>query len=147
LIFSETQIRVRYADTDQMKTAYYAKFFEYFEQGRSDLLREAGLPYPEIESMGYILPVIEAHADYYKPARYDDLLIVKTILKEAPQVRIRIEYEVFNAATKEMLAAGHTVHPFVRGSDRRPSRAPARFLEILELAFARNAGDKKFDRG
>jgi len=137
LIFSETQIRVRYADTDQMRTAYYSKYLEYFEQGRSDLLREIGMPYPEIEAMGYFLPVVEAHANYFKPARYDDLLIVKTILREAPQVRIRIEYEIYNGGTQELLAEGYTVHPFVRSSDRRPSRAPARFLEVLGLAFAK----------
>jgi len=128
---TETVIRVRYADTDQMKMVYYAKFFEYFEQGRSDLLRSMGLPYPEIEEMGYYLPVVEAHARYLKSARYDDAIRVKTIVKEMPQARIRIEYELTNDDTKDIIAEGHTIHSFVNASTGRPTRAPERFLEAL----------------
>ncbi|HXG37184.1 MAG TPA: thioesterase family protein, partial [Bacteroidota bacterium] len=91
MIKQTTQIRVRYADTDQMKFVYYAKYFEYFEQGRSDLLRAIGLPYPEIEKLGIFLPVIEAFARYRKPAKYDDLLTVETIINEMPVARVRIE--------------------------------------------------------
>src|SRR5512147_3147053 len=90
-----TPVRVRYADTDQMKFVYYGKFFEYFEQGRSDLLRSIGLPYPEIEAMGLMLPVIEAHATYKLPAKYDDLINVITCLREPPVARVRLDYEVF----------------------------------------------------
>ena len=68
MIKQASQIRVRYADTDQMKFVYYGKFFEYFEQGRSDLLRAIGLPYPEIEKLGIFLPVIEAFAKYHTNA-------------------------------------------------------------------------------
>ena len=93
-----TKIRVRYADTDQMKFVYYAKYLEYFEQGRSDLLRQIGLPYPEIEKMGYLLPVIEAFVKYRQPARYDELLEVRTMLQEIPAARIRIGYEVARAS-------------------------------------------------
>ena len=128
---TETVIRVRYADTDQMRMVYYAKFFEYFEQGRSDLLREIGLPYPEIEEMGYYLPVVEAHARYLKSARYDEALRVKTIVKEMPQARIRIEYELTNDDTKDLLVEGYTIHSFVNASSGRPTRAPEHFLEAL----------------
>lgn len=132
---SETKIRVRYADTDQMKMVYYGKFFEYFEQGRSDLLREIGLPYPEIERMGYFLPVIEAHANYLKAARYDDLIVVKTILQDMPQVRVRISYEVWNDETHEQLATGHTVHSFVNAATGKPARAPDHFSELVSKSF------------
>lgn len=137
MISTETRIRVRYADTDQMKTAYYAKYFEYFEQGRSDLLREAGMPYTELEQRGYYLPVVEAHAKYSKAARYDDEIIVKTILKDLPQVRIRIEYQIIHSETKELLAEGHTVHSFVNATTGKPTRAPEQFLEMLEERFRR----------
>ena len=135
MISFKTHVRVRYADTDQMKMVYYAKFFEYFEQGRSDLLREIGLPYPEIERMGYYLPVIEAKARYMKPARYDDLLIVRTMLREIPEARVRIEYTLKNGETGELLVEGYTVHSFVNISTGRPSRAPGRFLESIRGAF------------
>src|SRR5258706_4709070 len=124
MISTETKIRVRYADTDRMKMVYYGKFFEYFEQGRSDLLREIGLSYPEIERMGYFLPVIEAHARYLRSARYDDLLTVKTILSELPQARVRIEYEVFNEGEKERLASGYTVYTLLKTPTRKPTRPP-----------------------
>src|SRR5438876_380336 len=132
-----TRIRVRYADTDQMKMVYYAKFFEYFEQGRSDLLREIGLPYPEIERMGYYLPVIEAHARYLKAARYDDLLVVKTMFEESPQARVRIDYEIHNEVPGERLAVGYTIHSFVCAATGKPTRAPELFLEALNEAASK----------
>jgi acyl-CoA thioester hydrolase len=135
MISAETKIRVRYADTDQMKMVYYAKYFEYFEEGRSDLLRQIGLPYPEIEKMGYYLPVVEAHANYRKPARYDDLLKVKIMVKEIPAARIRIEYELQNDETKVLLADGHTMHIFIDATTGRPTRAPAAFIEKCTKAF------------
>ncbi len=129
-----TDVRVRYADTDQMKTVYYAKYFDYFEQARSDLLREMGMPYPEIERMGYYLPVVEAYAKYFRPARYDDLLSVKTILRQMPQVRVRIEYEIHRG--NDAIAEGYTVHSFVSTATGRPARAPERFLQIVHQMFA-----------
>ena len=134
MIVSETTIRVRYADTDQMKMAYYGRYFEYFEQSRSDLLRKMGLPYPEIERLGFYLPVIEAHANYMKPARYDDSLQVTAIVKELPMARIRIEYEVRVEPDRELLATGHTVHSFVNASTGKPTRAPEQFLQKFSSA-------------
>jgi len=134
MISSRTAVRVRYADTDQMRMVYYGKFFEYFEQGRSDLLRDIGMPYPEIERLGYFLPVIEAYARYLHSARYDDLLTVTTMLKERPQVRVRIEYQVHNEHN-ELLAEGHTIHSFVRSETGKPARAPREFLDIVGRRF------------
>ncbi len=115
-----------------MKFVYYGRFFEYFEQGRSDLLRELGLPYPEIEAMGLILPVIEAHADYKKAARYDELLNVVTSMKEKPIARVRIDYQVFKDGEEEVLAEGYTIHSFVIASTGKPTRAPAQFSESVD---------------
>ena len=139
MTFTETPIRVRYADTDQMKRVYYAKFLEYFEQGRSDLLREIGMPYPELEAAGYFLPVIEAHARYLKPALYDEEIIVKTILRDMPQARVRIEYVVTNSKTNDILAEGYTIHSFVNATTGKPTRAPEQFLEILQESFSTRA--------
>jgi acyl-CoA thioester hydrolase len=136
VISSETKIRVRYADTDQMKMAYYAKYFEYFEQGRADLLRSIGMPYGELERMGYYLPVVEAHAEYRRPARYDDLLSVKAIVREMPQARIRIEYVVTNDLTHEELGGGHTMHSFVNAGTGKATRAPEKFLELFRKSFS-----------
>jgi acyl-CoA thioester hydrolase len=135
MISCETKIRIRYADTDQMKMVYYGRYFEYFESGRSDLLRQVGLPYPDIEAMGYFLPVIEAHAKYHKSARYDDLIAITTILREKPQARIRLEYRVHNVHSGELLAEGYTIHSFVNAVTQKPTRAPDRFREVIEDAF------------
>ena len=133
-----TDVRVRYADTDQMRFAYYGKFFEYFEQGRSDLLRDVGMPYAEIEAMGIYLPVIEAGAKYKRSARYDDLLHIETFLNEIPIARVRIEYRVVRDGDKEPLAEGFTVHSFINAHTGKPTRAPMKFVEVLEEAFKRN---------
>ncbi len=135
MVSCTTDIRVRYADTDQMKFVYYGKFFEYFEQGRSDLLRAVGLPYPEVEAMGVYLPVIEAGARYRRSARYDDLLHVTTMLKELPIARVRIEYLVMREGEEEPMAEGFTVHTFLNAATGKPTRAPAKFTEFLEAAF------------
>lgn len=138
----ETDLRVRYADTDQMKFAYYGVYFEYFEQGRSDLLRSVGLPYPTLESMGFILPVIEAHAEYKRPAHYDDLLHIVTILHARPVARVRLDYEVYNADRNELIATGYTIHSFLNAHTGRPTRAPAVFLETVDAAMAARQAKK-----
>lgn len=135
MIKHTTQIRIRYAETDQMNVVYYANYFVFFESGRTELLRSIGLPYTELEKMGYILPVIEANARYYKPASYDDSIDVLTMLKELPTARIKLEYEVRDNKTNELIAEGYTVHSFVKSDTRKPARPPEIFLKTLETAF------------
>lgn len=135
MIRNVSKIRIRYADTDQMKQAYYGKFFEYFEQGRSDLLRSIGLPYPQVEELGFYLPVIEAHAEYKRSARYDDLIDVVTILRDRPVARVRLDYEVFREGETEPIATGYTIHGFVSAETGRATRAPAQFIEAIEKAM------------
>jgi acyl-CoA thioester hydrolase len=129
-----SQIRVRYADTDQMKFVYYGKYFEYFEQGRSDFMRSIGLPYTEIENHGVYLPVIEAYAKYRQSARYDDLLNVETVITEMPVARVRIEYRITRDGEAEPLVEGYTVHSFINSSTGKPTRAPSMFIHSLEEA-------------
>jgi acyl-CoA thioester hydrolase len=135
MIKHETQIRVRYADTDQMKQVYYGKYFEYFEQGRSDMLRALGLPYGELEAHGIFLPVIEAYAKYRRPAQYDDLLTVESTVNEMPVARVRIEYKVFREEDAEPIIEGYTIHSFVNAETGRPTRAPQMFLQALGEEF------------
>jgi len=132
MIQHTTEVRVRYADTDQMKFAYYGKFFEYFEQGRSGLMRSIGFPYTAVEELGYYLPVVEAHAEYKRPAHYDDLLLIRTMVRDAPVARVRIDYEVRVSDAEEPIATGYTIHSFINAKTGRPSRAPAQFLEAIE---------------
>lgn len=135
MIRKSTVIRVRYADTDQMKQVYYGRYFEYFEQGRSDMLRAIGLPYSHIEEMGLYLPVIEAHAEYKRPARYDDELEVVVMMRDRPVARVRLDYEVLRAGEPEPLVTGYTIHGFVNSVTGKVSRAPAQFIEAIEKAM------------
>ena len=135
MIQHTSDIRVRYADTDQMSQVYYGKYFEYFEQGRSDFLRALGLPYAELERQGFLLPVLEAYAQYKRPARYDDLLHVKTKMDEIPSVRVRLEYSITREDEQDILVEGYTSHSFINAATRKPTRAPESFLHVIRNAF------------
>jgi acyl-CoA thioester hydrolase len=121
---------VRYAETDTMGVVYYANYLVWFEVGRTDLLRESGWSYRDIEADGYMLPVLEAACAYHQPARYDDELDVKTIGVLLSPVRVKFTYEVVRRADAVLLATGHTVHASIdRGG--RPCRLPDRVRELL----------------
>lgn len=122
------QVRVRYVDTDQMAVAHHARYFEWFEMSRTELIRSLGLPYAELERLGYSLPVVEAHAVYRKPARYDDLLTIEARVEERPSSRLRLLYRVLRDG--ELLAEGYTVHAFLNRKGR-PVRPPREFLRCF----------------
>jgi len=116
---------VRYAETDKMGVVYYANYFVWFEVGRTDLLRDAGWTYREMEGEGFSLPVIEATCEYKQPARYDDDLEVRTTGTLLSPVRLRFAYEIARPSDARTLAVGHTVHVSL-DRDGKPCRLPAR---------------------
>jgi acyl-CoA thioester hydrolase len=120
--------RVAYADTDKMGVVYYANYLVFFERMRTELLREAGLPYAELEKMGVMLPVIEAFCKYRQPARYDDLLTFKGRVEEIRGPRVKIVCEVWRDGVP--LVSGHTVHACVN-SLGRPVRPPKEFSALI----------------
>jgi acyl-CoA thioester hydrolase len=124
LSWSTSTLRVRYAETDQMGVAWHGQYFAWFEVGRTDLLRHLGCTYRELEEEGLRLPVIEASARYLLPARYDDLLEVRTRLATMGGARLVFDYEIRREGTDSPLATGSTAHAAV---DRqgRPRRLPA----------------------
>jgi len=117
----EHAIRVPYAHTDQMGFVYYANYFVYFEMARAEFLREVGLPYPDMERRGIMLPVVESHCEYKKPAHFDDLLMIYSRCTNLRGARLRIEYEV--KRDEDLIATGHTVHVSVspEGKVLRPA--------------------------
>ncbi len=129
-------IRVPYAHTDQMRYVYYANYLVYFEMARSEMLREIGLPYGELEARGVFLPVIEAHCEYKTPAHFDDLLTVASRC-EIKGVRLTIRYEITRDSGKPgapaIIAAGYTVHVCL-GRDGRVIRPPAELRQLLAPA-------------
>lgn len=127
---SVTTVRVRYAETDRMGVVYYANYFVWFEVARADLLRTLGWTYREMEETGVFLPVIEAHCDYRRPARYDDELEVRTAGTLTSPVRMEFNYEVQVKGQTEVAAVGRTVHAAL-DRDGRPCRLPARIREVF----------------
>jgi acyl-CoA thioester hydrolase len=120
---SRSTVRVRYAETDQMGVAYHGNYFAWFEVGRTDLLRNLGVTYRDLESGGLRLPVIEAQAKFLRPARYDDVLDIHTRVASLGGVRIAFEYEVRRDGAEAPLATGSTAHAAV-DPDGRPRRLP-----------------------
>jgi acyl-CoA thioester hydrolase len=131
---TESLIRVRYGETDRMGYLYYGHYPEYFEVSRTDMIRSLGISYKEIEDMGIIMPVRSLTVDYKLPALYDEMLLVRSCLKKLPEVKLDIDYEIFNQEHK-LVCTGNTVLVFVDAGSRRPKRAPAFFLEAVRKYF------------
>ena len=125
-----SRVRVRYAETDQMGVVYYANYFVWFEVARTDLLRQAGWTYREMEADGFGLPVIEAHCDYKQPARYDDEIEVRTRGALLSPIRVEFTYDILRIGDSATLAAGRTVHAVLDRAGR-PCRLPERVREIF----------------
>lgn len=106
----ESEVQVRYAETDQMGVAYHAAFFPWLEVGRVALLHSLGKTYGEMEALGVYLPVVQAHLDYHKPAHFEDVLVVRTKVREVGKASVTFSYEVTRKGEKAVLASGHTVH-------------------------------------
>ena len=125
-----TRLRVRYAETDRMGVVYYANYLVWFEVGRTEWLRQSGWTYREMERDGISLPVIEAHCEYRRSARYDDDVAIATRGHLVTPIRIRFDYEVARVADGTVAAVGHTVHTAI-GVDGKPCRLPSRVRQML----------------
>jgi len=135
MFVNEVEIRVRYAETDQMGYVYYGNYATYFEVARVESLRKLGLSYKALEESGVMLPVLEYKSKFLRPAKYDDLLTIKIIIPELPTARIKFEYEVFNEL-KQLLTTGETTLVFIKADNKRPCAAPAYFLAKIAHYFA-----------
>ena len=129
-----TNYRVIYGDTDQMGVVYYANYLRWFERGRSEFLRQIGLPYAGIEAAGFHFPVAEVSCRYAQSARYDDVIEITTILVELSRVYLLFEYQIFRQTDHLMLATGSTKHACI-DRDGRVKRIPKMLVEAVELAL------------
>lgn len=132
MISARAQVTVRYAETDMMGIVYHANYLPWFEVARTQLLREQGFPYRQLEADGYRIPVLEVSAKYRRPAVYDDTLTIVATIKEKPLLRIRIEYEVYRG--EELLATGWSAHAFC-DLNGRPTRPPPAFAARMGEIF------------
>lgn len=135
MLQNTTSIRVRYADTDKMQFVYNGKYLEYFEVGRTELLRSCGLAYSELEKAGYQLPLIEAGVKYKSPAYYDDVLLITATINEINSAKVYIEYSIKKENEKEIIVTGFTSHMFIREATKRPTKPPQIYLDALKKYF------------
>ncbi len=135
MVSHTTTIRVRYADTDQMGIVYYAKYLEYFEVARTELLRELGLPYRTLEESGFALPVAEAAIKYFKGATYDDELLVTASLEPQNSPRLEISYVIERSSDNQKIVEGTTTLVFTAKESGRPVRPPEQYLKAVTSAL------------
>jgi acyl-CoA thioester hydrolase len=130
----ETQVRVRYAETDQMGVVYHSNYLIWMEVGRVEFFRAAGLRYRDFETeAGLHLAVAEAQVRYLAPARYDDPVIVRTSMSEANPRLLTIAYEMRHAETGQALAKGYTKHVFLSTATLKPSKLPQAYHALFGL--------------
>lgn len=134
---SETNIRVRYSETDQMNVVYHGNYAQYFEVARAEAIREMGITYKEMEEMGIVMPIVELHTKFLRPAKYDDLLTIKTQLRELPTGhRIEFHHEVYNEEGK-LLTIGRVVLYFLDAKTMARSVMPVALANHLLPYFAK----------
>jgi acyl-CoA thioester hydrolase len=136
--YSEVEFRVRYAETDQMGRAYYGAYFAWFEVGRVEFLRDLGSTYAELERDGCLLPVIEAHARYIAPARYDEELLVRTTIVSAGPSRVEFASEVSSKIDARRIAEGRVVLACM-SPDGKPRRMPADLRAKVDAVISARA--------
>ena len=134
-IVTETRLRVRYAETDQMGVVYYSNYLVWMEIGRTDFCVESGFRYRDMEADdGIAIAVADVQCRYHAPARYDDEVLVRTSLKRLRRRTMLFSYQIVHAETQQLLAKGSTKHVVVNKNNARPSRIPQHYFEMLLAA-------------
>lgn len=124
-----TPFRVRYADTDKMGIVYNGNYLAFFETGRTELMRAYDMIYVNLESQGYLLPLVEAGVKYLKTATYDDLLTIEAVLKPEYKPTLTFEYNIFLDETT--IAKGFTKHCFADAKTLKSRKPPAIFWDAI----------------
>ena len=116
--------RVIYGDTDAGQVVYYANYFRWFESGRREIMRHLKINYLELDKMGIITPVVDAHCSYLHPARYDDIVVVETRISGVKEKSIKFDYRIFRKKDRKLLAKGHTINVFVNKKRMKSMKIP-----------------------
>ena len=130
-LYFDYVLRTRYAETDQMGVVYYGNYPQYLELGRVEWLRSIGFTYKAMEEEGIMMPVVSLQIQYKKPALYDELITIRTKLKELPSTKIEFDYEILNEKG-ELLSTANTVLVFVAARTFRPVRCPEKVLKLIK---------------
>jgi acyl-CoA thioester hydrolase len=134
MISTDTFLRVRYGETDTMGYVYYGNYALYCEVGRTELMRSLGLTYKKLEEDGYMLPVINYNSNYYKSARYDDLLKITTSIQQKPGLKIIFHYDIYNEEG-ELINHSESTLGFMSATTYKPVRPPKYFIELMNPYF------------
>ena len=134
MIQYDHRVKVFYKDVDQMGIVYYSRYFEFFEEARTELLDSIGLDVTTIENEGIQLPVITSHCDYRKGAVFEQSLIVETFISDIPKAKLKIHYSVRPQNSDQVLVTGYTVHAFIKKTGR-PARIPNFILKTIKQHF------------
>lgn len=135
MFVTETQVRIHYALTDQMGVVYYGHYAQFYEIGRTEAIRQIGYTYKEIEALGIIMPVVEIHSKFLRPAKYDDLITIKTTLREMPaHHKIIFHAEIYNEADK-LLNTGEVILFFLNAKTMKRCAMPEVLREKLSKYF------------
>ena len=126
--------KVYYKDIDKMGIVYYSRYFEYFEESRTELFASIGLQITNVEKEGITLPVISCHCDFKRGARFEDAIIIKSCVNEKPRSTLKISYMVILKKTKELLASGYSIHAFVN-SVGKPVKPSKNILDCIQKHF------------
>lgn len=137
MISHEIEIRITYADTDMMGFVYYGNYPVFYEKGRTELIRSLGLSYKEMEERGILMPVRNMRSEYYKPARYDDIIRVKTTVESLPTSRMSFHYEIYNLSG-ELIHEAFTDLIFLNAQTLKPVRAPEFLTEKIRFFFEKD---------
>lgn len=132
---NKLNIRVSYRDTDKMGVVYYANYFVFFEMGRTELMRQIGFTYDEMEKQGLYFPVVNAQCNYHAPAHYDDLITVETSISELKNVTVTFSYKI--KCNDKILVTGSTKHPLVNYAFK-PTRIPQNLKDLLQEHIENN---------
>lgn len=131
----ESKLKVRYIETDQMGIVHHANYAQYYELARTECFEAcSGMSYEAMEAEGVMLPIVELQSKYLKPAYYNQVLTIKSIVKELPSVRLNVEYEIYNEAN-ELINIGKTTLVFVKKESRRPCQPPENFMINVRQYF------------
>jgi acyl-CoA thioester hydrolase len=134
LLHDVLQLRVRYSETDQMGTFYNSRALEWFECGRTELMRRRlGMSYAALEEKNVFLPLVEAHLEFQGGARYDDLLDIASTVEMSGRAKLRFEVQITQNSNGKPVVRGHTIHAFA-SADGKPIRPPTWFLELIQKA-------------
>ncbi len=126
----DTQIRVRYGETDQMGYLHHSNYARYYEAARVELMRSLGFPYGEMENEGIIMPVLNLFCKFSRPVLYDELVTVRAIIDEIPKTRMKLRYEIFDSKGVKV-NEGTTDLCFVDGPSRKPMRCPEKIAILI----------------